>query len=757
MGGLKASVARFASLARGMGELAVLRQPASRVLSVLLWMSPLVVAIFGTKLVKLLLWKPKLPSGVNLGEGVKLHTRDVLLMLADSASLRLLVAVAGIEIVRRYWFRRSSALWTPLVAVIGFLLAKALLSIRDGSLSLGDSYLANKALEEWVFLFSLFRSDFLFVCLFAFAALALNRFLNRAGRPIHLTWHAWLLAPLLIVLGLELAYFRKTGLNGTSQILSFLLKDTVGMRALAGSELDWQSVLCLVVPCLLIPIVPRALSRLFPADGSQRSAAPYGLALLGATTVLLLAAPARLAPVYSRHVEGTLPRLASEVFLKPFRGVDLLGIASQERAAPLLFDYRLSTSAASAPTRNVVIVMMESVRASSTGLYVNDLNNTPFLRELAQKGAQVDQMYAVAPRTSSAWVSILSGIYPGDSDALFLWSSLEEQLPQAPSLPRVLRQHGYRSAFFLPTHLRLQNDEQLAKNFGFDKLVYERLDPQGRPIPDEVFNGSRFERLNYFGYEDRLLLDPIRAWVGQQVGERKPFLLAVMTNAGHYPYQPPKTWKSEEFARPAGGEYNAYLNSIAYIDNYLRELCGIFSEAGILESTLFIILGDHGESFGEHGPRQHLGQAYEEVLRIPAVLFAPGVIEQGTHPGGLRQQIDVFPTILDVLGIKITEGHLPGTSLLQPVSPDRRIFFSGVYEDSTLGMRQRSLKYLYNYDRIPLEMYDVNEDPLESNDIAGTLSATATARAERELLTWSVGVRRALLQRPRPVTEKDSK
>jgi lipoteichoic acid synthase len=175
----------------------------------------------------------------------------------------------------------------------------------------------------------------------------------------------------------------------------------------------------------------------------RHSAGPFGLTLLVALGVVLFAAPVRLTPVYARHVEGTLPRLLSDLLPKPFRGVDILAIEKQQAAEPAPFDYGISTTAATWPSRNVVIVMLESVRASSTGLYDSKLGNTPFLRELAGLGAMVEEIYAVAPRTSSAWVSIMHGAYPGDSDTLFLWGGLEEKLARTSSIPRTLRQYGY--------------------------------------------------------------------------------------------------------------------------------------------------------------------------------------------------------------------------------------------------------------------------------------------------------------------------
>lgn len=706
----------------------------------LIWLAPLVLLIITAKLLKLAMWMPSLPPDVMLGEGVHKDAASLVRAALGSASPRIIAALALIDLVRRIFFPRSKAIWTLVAAAAAFATMRLISGIRSGTWSLSDSWLWSHGLSELHFGFTLFRADLQLLVALAWIGLAWRLL---GGRPLRHGWPLWLLTVPVLVLGLDLAYFRKTGLSGTGEILGFVLKDTQGMRALARSELDVTSAICIAAPLATLALVPRFLTRAWPAKvpGTFGIHVPW---LLATGTALVLALdPLRLPPVYARHTDDTLVRVGSDVARKLLasvgsaRGHDLIGAQA--------FDYRIETSDTGKPKRNVVIVMLESIRASSTGLLDATLSNTPFLLELAREGARVDHMYAVAPRTSAAWVSIFNGIHPGDADSLFLWGRMEAAQPAASSLPQVLRRHGYRTGFFLPTHLRLQNDEQLAKNLRFDDLVFLQSDANATPLPTPGFDTEAFEMVNHFGLEDRVLLKPIENWVHSNTRSGVPMLLAVMTNVGHYPYTPPKTWPRAILATPAGGEYDSYLNSIAYVDAYLKDLFAIFRKAGLLKSTVFIVLGDHGESFGEHGPRQHLGQAYETVLHVPAVIYAEGLVRPGSTVSGLRQQIDVFPTVLDALGLEVTQGMLPGRSLLRPVPQDRRLYFSGVYEESTLGLRQGHTKFLYNYGRIPSEFYDLSDDPAERTDRGRELPAERAAGFEADLLRWHESVRRSLL------------
>lgn len=112
-----------------------------------------------------------------------------------------------------------------------------------------------------------------------------------------------------------------------------------------------------------------------------------------------------------------------------------------------------------------------------------------------------------------------------------------------------------------------------------------------------------------------------------------------------------------------------------YVDDFVGRLVRGYEERGLAENTLFVILGDHGEGFGEHGVYQHDLTIYEEGLHVPLVMAGAGALEGRTGTiAGNRQQIDVLPTILDVLDMPVEAGTLRGATLLEP-APEGRVLF----------------------------------------------------------------------------------
>ena len=378
--------------------------------------------------------------------------------------------------------------------------------------------------------------------------------------------------------------------------------------------------------------------------------------------------------------------------------------------------------------------MLESVRAAATGVYNPSLANTPFLLELSKKSLVVEEMYSVIPRTSAAWVSVLQGVYPGTNSSLMYWAYQEANKPTFASLPRLLRNNGYKSAFFVPTHLNYENEGQLIANMGFDLVV-----------SGKDYGESHYEQVNSFGFEDMIMTKPILSWVDAQQRHKNAFLLAIMTNVGHEKYAFPSSWKSKAYEKNDNEDYQNYLNCIAYIDNFLKQLFDNFEARGLFKDTIFLILGDHGDSFGEHGTRERALSLYEESLHIPMIIFGPSIFPNGSIIKGIRQQIDILPTIADVLDYTLkVKGTLPGISLLKQSPNDRELLFGSILEEIAIAMRKGSHKYVYKFDSSPLEIYDLENDRLETKDIATEINESEAQSAKNKMLEWYYSVESSL-------------
>ena len=589
---------------------------------------------------------------------------------------------------------------------------------------------ARDALAYWIVLL---RADFLVVTGYFLLVLLVRAYWKGRGSTIFI--HS-LNAFFLLVAGLELANYLRTGVTDAGPLLLYLLMNASDLAPLIRSETDMLAMLALALPLaslLLTPGIRRAGVGLW-ANGI-RSCRPFAAAAVSVLGVLLVvsmfAVPNRADQQYHRFEGNVFANLTGAMWRAAVRAPAVRAGFKQHVADRRGIRFE---AAPARKRRNVVVVMLESVRAQSTGLHDSRLHNTPFLDSLARRSLVAEDMHAVVPRTSAAWVGVLQGIYPTTNTVMMRWAQ-NSRASDAPSLPRLLRPHGYRSAFFAPTHLHYENEGQLITNMGFDRVFV-----------DQNYDARGFDRTTYFGYEDRIMLRPIMSWIDAQRRDAAPFFLTVMTNVGHHDYKTPRRWPMQKFA--AAEDENSYLNCIAYIDDFLSRLIREFDARGLAESTVFVILGDHGDSFGEHGVRERAMTLYQEVLHIPALIYAPALFPDGGRITGLRQQIDVLPTIAQLLDMKIVGGSMPGTSLLEPVPQDRSIFFSTIFDDLSLAMRKGSRKYIYNFDRSPMVAYDLSAQGGEFRDVSAQMTGIEIAPIKRDMLDWSDRAKLEMMSAP---------
>ncbi|MCB9566018.1 MAG: sulfatase-like hydrolase/transferase [Myxococcales bacterium] len=347
---------------------------------------------------------------------------------------------------------------------------------------------------------------------------------------------------------------------------------------------------------------------------------------------------------------------------------------------------------------NVVIVVFESARARSTTLYDPDLGTTPFLVDLAAQGVMVEESHAVVTHTSKALMPVFCGIDPK------IVKPIDEALPHGipvPCLAELLDQKGYGTFFIQPARASWESRPEVVANMGFAEFASKET------LPSEGFDES-----SYFGFEDDIMLGPALDWIDRQ---NAPFFLGVLTLTPHHDYGVPAGFPIQPF--DDNDVYNRYLNCLAYTDRFIGKLHAGLAARGLLEDTLFIVVGDHGEGFGEHGVSGHDRVTYQEGLRVPLVLSGPGFGEAGTRITGIRQNSDILPTVARLLDVGIDDAAYTGRDLLGPAHT--RIFASSWQEDYTLAMREGSLKALYHFGRKPNEVFDVDADPHETVNIIG--------------------------------------
>jgi lipoteichoic acid synthase len=376
--------------------------------------------------------------------------------------------------------------------------------------------------------------------------------------------------------------------------------------------------------------------------------------------------------------------------------------------------------------RNVVLILLESTRAVATTPYNQDLETTPFMDELAKSSLLVQRAYTVVPHTHNALTATSCGVEPPlDYWGTMMLGTVNDSVPFT-CLPDLLKEQGYKSAFFMSHESTFERSPEILESLGYEGFYsVENMDTEG------------FEKSSYFGYEDDIMLEPSEKWLKEHKDE--PFLATYLTSAPHHDYRAPQ----ERYGRKEFTDYdlvNRYLNGVRNQDFFLKNLFDQYKELGLYEDTVFVILGDHGEAFGEHDRYQHDNVPYEEGLRIPMLVHDPRQFQNGATLSGPVTQLDILPTVADLLGYEIDGGDYSGSSFLRPLSKNRTLMFSCWYENGCLASHKGTEKYIYHFDDQPDELFDLSKDPAERQNLIGQLTQEEIEQRRRELLEWRAKV-----------------
>ncbi len=360
-----------------------------------------------------------------------------------------------------------------------------------------------------------------------------------------------------------------------------------------------------------------------------------------------------------------------------------------------------------APARgqNVLLVTIDTLRHDRLGCYGDAQALTPVLDRLARSARRFERAYAHNVVTLPSHCNILSGRYPV---AHGVHDNAGDRLPRdVETLATLLNMAGYRTGAFVSA---FPLDARFGLARGFDEYD-DRLGSSEaafriaeRPGSETVAAARRFVAAN---------ASPWFAWV--HVYEP------------HAPYAPPAPLAARFASDPYRGE-------VAAADAALAPLLNPILDQGAAARTVVIVTADHGEALGEHGERTHGVFAYDATLRVPLLLYAPGVVAAGVDTR-LARHVDLLPTVADLLGLATPAG-LPGRSLLRSVPADPDSYFEALTASRNRGwaplhgLVAGGLKY---FDLPERELYDLARDPGETdNRIASGDVERLQQRLDRE-------------------------
>ncbi len=396
-------------------------------------------------------------------------------------------------------------------------------------------------------------------------------------------------------------------------------------------------------------------------------------------------------------------------------------------AAPALLALGALAACAPAPPRSVVLIVVDTLRADHLGLYGYGRDTSPRLDALARDAAIFDHAFASSPWTLPSFGSLFTGRLPAEHRAGWPAGAPEggdadgrEFLPLRaglPTLAETLAVAGLDTAAVM-NNAFLHPDFGVARGFA----TYDHIGGNRKRIrrADEVV--------------DRAL-----DWLGKE--GRGDFLLVVHFFDPHLNYDAPAPFRGS-FAdsemsdeernalmelrplrqRVRQGEpvdwdflIGAYDEEIAFVDRELGRLWRGLEESGRLAESLVVLTADHGEEFGDHGGFEHGHSLYGELVRVPLLVWGPGV-----EPGRRAEPVslvDVYPTVLDALGLPAPEG-LPGRSLIE--APVERTLIA---ERTLYGAhRESAIAWPYKLIHAPrrpreTELFNLEADPGETESI----------------------------------------
>lgn len=349
---------------------------------------------------------------------------------------------------------------------------------------------------------------------------------------------------------------------------------------------------------------------------------------------------------------------------------------------------------------NVLLIVIDAMRADHTSVFGHDRDTTPNLRSLSADAHVFENAFAAAPWTPPSHASMFSGVHPSTHG--YLDGGMPYNPPHQP-LAEHFRDDGY-ATFGAAMNAKIGNDTEIRR--GFDEYnSFYRLPF----VPESVAELQSYYLDPFIGY---LRMARDTPFAGRKTAEtivgasiernirrhagRNPFFGFTNIGCPHSPYAPPRRFrKLYETDRPGadpdrvedlsdrggyrfmGGELNPtegdwakvkdlYDSETAFADEIIGDIIDTLRKVGAYDDTMLIVTADHGEHFGEHGRAYHQFSLFDELLHVPLIIKPPRS-EEGSRREELASLVDLYPTVLSQLGMPVPE-TVEGRDLFAPGS-----------------------------------------------------------------------------------------
>ncbi|MBN2395739.1 MAG: sulfatase [Candidatus Atribacteria bacterium] len=398
--------------------------------------------------------------------------------------------------------------------------------------------------------------------------------------------------------------------------------------------------------------------------------------------------------------------------------------------------------------KNIILLTVDTLRKDSLGIYNDKENLTPFLDSLMNHSLVFTRFHSSGPYTQASFPGILTSSY-----------YLEYGRPQKLSPRRVVISEALQKANI--TTAAFHSNPYLSDYFGWNRgwdVFYDSMQ-------DEVSDMIPYVRGDQINQK-------VKSWLDRyiQTDSRKPFFLWTHYMDVHEPYVPKKQYlqlvdssismseqemfdlfKNTLLKRDTSNPqlvhllHKLYRAGVRETDDYIKDFFNILQQNQVLENSIIIFTTDHGDEFGEHKGLSHDGKFYSELVDSPFMIIDFDQNQKKTCHN-LVSNLDIAPTILHLFDIP-PEEKFEGQSLL-PIDryQERGVFGeaigkTGSHEKPTdlpvYYYRENNIKIIYYQDQERWEIYDLELDPAEQNNLihsyprAGELKEKLLPRVNR--------------------------
>ncbi len=291
---------------------------------------------------------------------------------------------------------------------------------------------------------------------------------------------------------------------------------------------------------------------------------------------------------------------------------------------------------------NIVFILVDTLRADRMSLYGYGRQTTPVIDDLAKHGIVFERVIAQSSWTKTSMASLWTGTYPAAHGVL----RFDNAIPDDAVMPaEICKDAGYRT-------VGIWRNGWVAPNFGFGQGFDVYYTPKAGA-------DARLQRhspgVAFIGGTDEDIFEATRDFL-EHFGQEKFFLYLHLMDLHQYVF--------DDDADAFGPTYSdAYDKAIDWTDRVIGAIVDALDAAGALPRTVIAISSDHGEAFLEHGREGHAYDLHREVVEVPYVIIPPLILDRGIRVEQTIANVDVWPTLLDLVGLPPLPG-VDGRSML---------------------------------------------------------------------------------------------